>query len=520
MPSVNQIVPSSPRVQALLSEIEGGNIKIPVFQREFVWDDEQILSLLDSIYQGYPVGSVLLWSTKTTLKSERNLGGFRLPEVPTDYPVKYVLDGQQRLTTLYAVFHSSDPTDLPELAARFDISFALPKEEFQQTVDADAGASVNLRSILDTTKLLEELPRFTPQDQKLIGVLQERFKDYEFPVVTIKDRSNQEVCRVFQRINSSGTSLSTLDLLSAWTWSDKFDLREEIAAIKDRIGTRNFEDLDDAQIMRGLSAIVNGDISTESLVDSKPDSLAAAMTSLKQAILAAIDFLAAEFKIRNIIFVPFPIMIVPLVYFFALKPHPDADQRRQLRKWFWHCSFTQRYKAGTNKRVREDITLMGLLANGQLAFDKVAGPVLDSFFEKSWRINSTAAKATICLLAQMDPMSLVSGVPVDLDSTLAAYNAREFHHIYPKAFLNTLGISFHQANILANMCMLTSRDNKIINDQDPKVYLPEIDDIHRDDALERAFIDVAHRDGRATYAEFTKKRASLLAAKALQLIQQ
>src|SRR5690348_4783419 len=106
MPTTNKIAPTSPRLSTLLTDVAHGNIKIPVFQREFVWDDEQIISLLDSIYHGFPVGSLLLWSTKERLDHERNVGGFALPETPQDYPVQYVLDGQQRLTTLYGVFNS------------------------------------------------------------------------------------------------------------------------------------------------------------------------------------------------------------------------------------------------------------------------------------------------------------------------------------------------------------------------------------------------------------------------------
>ena len=80
--STHKITPSNPRLAALLSDVSRGNIKIPVFQREYVWTDEQIMSLLDSIYRGYPVGSLLLWSTKESLNHERNVGGFELPLTP------------------------------------------------------------------------------------------------------------------------------------------------------------------------------------------------------------------------------------------------------------------------------------------------------------------------------------------------------------------------------------------------------------------------------------------------------
>src|SRR5690349_793438 len=187
MSGVNKITPSSPRMASLLSDVAKGNIKIPVFQREYVWQDEQIMSLLDSIYQGYPVGSLLLWSTKERLKHERNVGGFKLPDTPEDYPVHYVLDGQQRLTTLYGVFHSDANTADAELANRLSVAFVPSSEQFVHVSAADSHTSINLRNILDTTKLLPELGRFPKGEQDRIAGLTERFKDYEFPVVTIKD---------------------------------------------------------------------------------------------------------------------------------------------------------------------------------------------------------------------------------------------------------------------------------------------------------------------------------------------
>src|SRR5262249_43289536 len=159
----HKITPSSPRIASLLSDVAKGNIKIPVFQREYVWTDEQIMSLLDSIYRGYPVGSLLLWATKERLKHERNVGGFQLPETPEDSPVNYVLDGQQRLTTLYGVINSDAKTGDAELAERFSVAFVPATEEFGHASAVDPKDSINLRNILDTTRLLPELTRFGPE---------------------------------------------------------------------------------------------------------------------------------------------------------------------------------------------------------------------------------------------------------------------------------------------------------------------------------------------------------------------
>ena len=291
MAGAHKITPSNPRLSSLLTDVARGNIKIPVFQREYVWDDEQIMSLLDSIYRGFPVGSLLLWSTKEALEHERNVGGFELPKTAEDFPVNYVLDGQQRLTTLYGVFNSDAKTSDPELAERFSVCFVPSSEEFIHYAEADPNTSINLRVILDTTKLLPDMARFDDDMKTVIANLTERFKDYEFPVVTIRDRTNQEVCRVFQRINSSGTSLSTLELLAAWTWSDQFDLRKEIEGVLDKLADKGYDQLDEGLLMRSLAAVVLDSIDADALVDTPPQNLIDGMLRLKQAIYATVDFL-------------------------------------------------------------------------------------------------------------------------------------------------------------------------------------------------------------------------------------
>jgi hypothetical protein len=518
MTTTHKITPSNPRLGALLSDVSRGNIKIPVFQREYVWKDEQIMSLLDSIYHGYPVGSLLLWSTKAPLKHERDVGGFELPKTAEDFPVNYLLDGQQRLTTLYGVFNSDARTADPDLAVRFDVSFSPEKAVFVHTSVADPAKSINLRAILDTTKLLPELGRFSAEDQTTIATLTERFKDYEFPVVTIRDRTNQEVCRVFQRINSSGTSLSTLELLSAWTWSDQFNLINEIRSLLDRLADSGYEEVGEELVLRCLAAVVLGTIDAEELVDAPPDQLIQGMTKLKQAMYASVDFLEKELRIKNIVFVPFPIMLVPLVGFFALTLKPSAAHLLGLKRWFWHCALTQKYKAGTNTAVVEDLRKMKAFATDLTVFSSLSAKVEPDVFRKTWRINSTMAKATICVLAQAEPRSFLTAAAVDLGSVMSAYNAREFHHVYPKAFLSTQGIPFHQSNIIANVCLLTSADNRKISDKNPANYMTEIPPEHLQAIADGALIPPDMLDGSKTYADFVDARAKLLATRAESLI--
>ncbi|WP_210512255.1 DUF262 domain-containing protein [Pantoea ananatis] len=495
------------RLASLLDDVKRGSIKIPAFQREYVWSDEQILGLIDSIYSGYPVGSILLWSTKIPLKFERNVGGFELPDIKEDYPVNYILDGQQRLTTLFGVFNSDKPTTNKELAQRFNIHYVPSEDKFYHVYTIPHGLkSVALNCILETTKLINQLSNFNDDEVGKITRLVDRFKDYDFPVVTIKERTNQEVCRIFQRINSSGTSLSTIELLTAWTWSEEFNLRTEINKINEYLSSKGFTHVDEPLLMRCLTAIISKGIDSETLIDVDPKILSSSITSLKDGIKNTIDFLDKDLRILNSVFLPFPIMLVPLVYFFAKVDRPTGQQLNSVKRWFWTCSFSQRYKAGTNAFVMEDILEMDKMIENSDKFIQPPIKLEQHFFRKAWRINSSAAKATICLLAQLNPRSFITGKKVDLGVALAAYNARQFHHIYPKAFLNKKGIGFHESNIIANIAFLTAQDNNSISDKDPESYFPQIHQAERAEIFKSALIADELQDGKKTFNDFIERR--------------
>src|ERR1700689_91323 len=91
------------KYEALFVEIDTGQIKLPMFQREFVWDKEQSSKLIDSILKGFPIGTFIFWKTREELRSYKEVGNHKLPEMPKGDYVQYILDGQQRVTSLYAI---------------------------------------------------------------------------------------------------------------------------------------------------------------------------------------------------------------------------------------------------------------------------------------------------------------------------------------------------------------------------------------------------------------------------------
>src|SRR6266545_2182431 len=101
-------------ISTAIERVAAGLIRIPAFQRGFVWDAERVAYFMDSLFKGYPFGALLLWRTREGLRTERKLGPFTLPTVDPAYPIDYVLDGQQRITSVFAVFQDrfqAEPTE-------------------------------------------------------------------------------------------------------------------------------------------------------------------------------------------------------------------------------------------------------------------------------------------------------------------------------------------------------------------------------------------------------------------------
>ena len=249
----------------LIADIKKGEIKIPQFQRKFVWKDNQALELLDSIANGYPIGSLLLWKTVEKLNAARDIGSFRLPKTDEITPTNYVLDGQQRLTVIYSCLGAG------ESEGGYTAGYDLAKEEFVELkVEVYKQEVFPLRKMLNTTSLLNyrtsllSLPDAPILQERLDGLIT-AFTQYKLPVVTLKDLTIEEVCPIFERINSSGTRLSTYDLMVAATWAEDFDLNEKVAGVLSALDSKGYGSTERSTVLKALSAIHLGSIQDKSL---------------------------------------------------------------------------------------------------------------------------------------------------------------------------------------------------------------------------------------------------------------
>jgi len=492
----------------LIERIRNGDIKIPAFQREFVWDQNQILHLLDSINRGYPVGSVLLWLTDERLAATRNIGGFNLPDTPEKYPVNYVLDGQQRLTSIYATLTLENRKDDSMFSIFYDISkniFLPTKEECEKPFPINV--------LFDTIAFLKEITTLKDEDsQQRVAELQTRFKEYDIPVVTITEQEHEQVCIIFERINNSGTGLTLYELMSAWTWSNEFDLREEFQEFVNELEEKGFGNLNQDILLRIIGGVIRNKIGSKDILELKPEIIRSNIERVKAASFLAIDFLSTELKITSLDFLPFPMQLVPLTVFFDKMKTPTAIQSKKIRNWFWKSSFSGRYSKATEQNICLDIEDMLAIIKDESspAFEFRANVNPTIFASKKFQKQAVITKAFIVLLAQQQPRNLLNGQAIDIGRALSSYNYKEFHHVFPQAFLKSKGIDSSKINVLANYCFLSSAVNKTISDKNPSEYFQLIPLELRNGILRSAIIPDDLTITTDDYDSFLESRSKLL----------
>ena len=170
-------------IRNLIDRVSSGDIRIPAFQRDFVWASEQVAFLIDSIYKGFPIGTIILWQTDERLNTEKHLGSFELPEPKRDYPTNYVLDGQQRLTSLFSVFQNElVPKDNSWVDVYFDMEaennpqdtcfYALTEDEVEPV------RHFPMKTFFETVTYRAATKDLSNEQAALVDSVQEKFKEY------------------------------------------------------------------------------------------------------------------------------------------------------------------------------------------------------------------------------------------------------------------------------------------------------------------------------------------------------
>lgn len=484
------------RIEQLVGQVKTGDIKLPKFQRPFVWRRKEMLSLLDSVYKGYPIGSILLWFTKEKLASEKSIADLIINERADEYPTNYVLDGQQRLSTLCGALY----WDGKDSKSQWNISFDLEKEKFIYADSETKAEYFPLNKLLDTVDYLDQVNSFpTAKKQAYANIarkLMNSIKDYTIAAVTIKGMGLNEVAPIFERINSTGRKLTIVDLMRAATWKDGFDLNDAVKSVKKSCKAKNFEGITELHVLRSIAAANNYSFNREDidkLRDVPSVSLADASHEIIPAYQLAVDFLTRELPLSSIAYLPYALQLNFLVEFFRICPKPNHVQRKELKKWFWSTSFARHFASLNTNIITKDLEEFRNLAKGIIqSLTNNHHINHENFLNEPFVLNKAASLTFALLLAQKKPKSLIDGSAINIDRSLSQINRHEFHHLFPQAYLKSFRVKSSELNQHANICLLSSYNNKYISDTKPSIYFNEIITTlgsHAENVLESNFIN-------------------------------
>lgn len=473
-------------LRKVIERISSGAIRVPGFQRKFVWEPVRSALLMDSIYKGYPFGSVLLWRTRTELKTEKTVGGFELPPPEDDYPIDYVLDGQQRLTSIFSTFQTDlePPQEDPEIWLPIYYDFEA-KEDAQDSRflalgsgEVDTEKHFPLRTFFDPVQFSRAVSGLSEaRNIEIVGV-QERFKEAMIPAETFETEDRTRVAIVFERVNRMGVDLDMFELLTAWTWSEEFDLQNRFAELSEEFSDFGFEEVgsDNDLMLRCCAAILKGDPAPSAMIDINGAEVREKFESVETALRLAIDFLRKNLQIRHLKFLPYSAQLIPLAAYFAYEqskslPASDVDV---LLKWFWRSTFAHRYSGNPGRNIKFDVEQAVALRKGHSSkLSSISATVgKDFFLDNSFSARTVATKALILLLANNSPCTFLSGQAIDLDRVLSEPNRNEFHHCMPKAWLrdNRPNVSDKTINSLANFAIISRAENREIKAKAPSEY--------------------------------------------------
>ncbi|MBN1970269.1 MAG: DUF262 domain-containing protein [Candidatus Delongbacteria bacterium] len=429
--------PDIQRIEEIVTGVIVGDIRLPKFQRPFVWKRKEVIKLLDSIYNGYPIGSILLWQSSEQLVSERNIAELII-NVETDfYPTNYLLDGQQRVSSLCGTLF----WDGKNSRSLWNVAFDLEKERFIYPKDEFKIEYFPLNKLLNTSDFISQCSAFEahPKKEKFYKnaeKLLRSIKDYKIAVVKIGEMTINEVAPIFERINSTGRKLTIVDLMRAATWKGDFDLNDALEQIKRECQKRNYFEISDNHILRNISACAGLGINRENidrLRSETSENLKLASEKCTSGYINAIEFLHNEIFLPTAAYLPYSLQLTFLVEFFNLQPRPSEGQILKLKQWFWKTSISRHFgtsNTGQNARDLELIRNFALLKIDEIPIEKEIS--IDRFVNDDFRLNLANSKTFALLLANRKPIDLIEGIIYESNTLLSSVDKNQFHYIIDK----------------------------------------------------------------------------------------
>lgn len=487
-----QPIPGTLQYNTLIANIEQGIVKIPQFQRKFVWSIEQTAKLLDSILKGYPIGSFILWETKERLRSIRDIGNIQLPEPPEGYIVQYVLDGQQRMTSLYVSMMGVKITgddkrtiDYSEIYVDFEASMD------EEIVITDISGR-NMDELIKFTDLLnggyKMFAKYPTYGEKLERY-SNAFKTYLFSTILIKDAPIDIATEIFTRINVGGKPLSVFEIMVAKTYDSirNFDLSEKYDALIERLQNSNcnYDTISSSTVLQAVSVCLTKECSKKQILKLNKDDFINIWDHVINALESAVDYFRGFYRIPVSQLLPYDSLLVPFTYFFFHHKDIPLDKKQEyLQDYFWRVVLTSRFSTSLEAKIGQDIRKIDLILSDQHpGYDEPVDITPEYLCNHGWFATGTAyIKGFLCILAYQQPKSFANNALVNIsNSWLKQANSKNYHHFFPKAYLAKRNFENWEINHIANITIVDDFLNKrSIRDRAPSKYIADYQKINPD----------------------------------------
>ncbi len=498
-----------------MHNVAEGKYRIPRFQRTYVWRQKKVIELFDSIYKEYPIGSFFLWRADGEYKALfREVPGLDVPPIQDQDQVYFIIDGQQRITSLYVTLTGETVSGTDYGRICFDVE----QEKFSHR-KPDGKRHISVQSIWgpDALDLFEAV---APEHRDALKRCWKILQVYPISVVEVRGKDLRAVCDIFQRINQSGQRLDRFDLVSAMTFSPEFDLRTRFQDdIIEPLKQTGFGAIDPSIITQLLALLQFGQCTEQHEFALKGEHIRKHWDDVKESVPLAAATLRKSMGAMTADYLPYNAVFTLLSYCYANMDDRSltAAQLEWVKKWFWRASFGQHYGGAAPSIMTRERPMFEKLAAGGIPELDVRVTLTTADLVKTritWR-SSAVRNAFLCLMAINGPRHLKNGEELDLvNGDISDFTKAEKHHIFPVAFLGGSTSSGADSHALPNFCFLPSELNKEVRDSEPAKYIPEYQKKNPDfeKTARSHLIPLGPDSGIAEndYVTFLKSRAELI----------
>lgn len=472
------------KISTILQQIDDGGIALPEFQRGYVWNRDQVRGLMDSLYRKHPVGSLLVWTTRTENVDARGEGPLQAGVV------KLLLDGQQRITTLYGLIRGRPPRFFDGNAEAFSgLRFHLDDEMFQFYGPVKMAGDSRW---IDVTELMQKgmgeiaarifadpglQPRFNVYLHRLTALTDILERDMHIEEVAGERMTVDVVVEIFNKVNSGGTKLSKGDLALAKICAEWPQARSEMQGLLDRFRSVGFHFKLD-WLLRNINTILTGEAMFAALKDVNASRFRHGLVEAEQNISTLLDVTSARLGLDHDRVLgsrySFPLM----VRYLSQRSGRLADHREWDRLLYWYVNtiLWGRYAGSTETVLNQDLAV---IEANEGALDRLIELLRQDRGDLSvhpadftgWSKSARFYPLLYMLTRVYHARDWESGVELR-NLLLGRLSGLQLHHIFPKARLYEHGYTRPEVNALANFTFLTQRTNLLVSDADPAEYLP------------------------------------------------